>query len=119
MENYNGNYMNTMMETTMTTLMENYNEHFNEILYANFDEDYYENNIKREEVEVLLMSVPGIKAYKVQIFLDYFFIEGASQRFVGEKNGVTGQNISLIISNIIKIIKKNKRLFDRMSELLK
>lgn len=83
------------------------------------DETYYENNIKREEVELLLMSVPGIKAYKVQIFLDYFFIEGASQRFVGEKNGVTGQNISLIISNIIKIIKRNKKLFDRMSELLK
>ena len=83
------------------------------------DEIYYETKITRQEVRDLLMSVQGIKAYKVEIFLDYFFIEGASQRFVGELNGVTGQNISLIISNIIKIIKRNKKLLARMSELLK
>lgn len=83
------------------------------------DEVYYETKITRQEVEDLLMSVPGIKAYKVQIFLDYFFIEGMTYRLVAEKNSVTGQNISIIINDIIKIIKRNKRLLARISDLLK
>jgi len=83
------------------------------------DEDYVEPKISRKEIEDLLMTIPNMKYSKVQVFLDYIFIEGMTFRQIGKNNGYSMQNVSLIIKDIISKIKKDKNILQRIGDMLK
>jgi hypothetical protein len=83
------------------------------------DEDYVEPSISRKEIEDLLMTIPNIKYSKVQVFLDYIFIEGITYREISEKSGYSKQNVSLIVLDTIDKIKKHKKILQRIGDMLK
>jgi len=83
------------------------------------DEDYVEPSISRKEIEDLLMTIPNMKYSKVQVFLDYIFIEGMTFRQIGKNNDYSMQNVSLIIKDIISKIKKDKNILQRIGDMLK
>lgn len=83
------------------------------------DEVYVEPKISRKEIEDLLMTIPNMKYSKVQVFLDYIFIEGMTFRQIGKNNGYSMQNVSLIIKDIISKIKKDKNILQRIGDMLK
>lgn len=83
------------------------------------DEDYVEPKITRKEIEDLLMTIPNIKYSKVQVFLDYIFIQGITYREISKNNGYSMQNVSLIIKDIVNKIKNNKNILQRIGDMLK
>ena len=83
------------------------------------DEDYVEPSISRKEIEDLLMTIPNIKYSKVQVFLDYIFIEGITYKEISEKSGYSKQNVSLIVLDTISKIKKDKKILQRIGDMLK
>ena len=83
------------------------------------DEVYVEPKISRGEIEDLLMTIPNMKYSKVQVFLDYIFIQGMSYKKIGEKNGYSHTGVSLIIKDMIDKIKKNKIILQRIGDMLK
>jgi RNA polymerase sigma factor (sigma-70 family) len=103
-------------------ILDNYPKAYITDNIANFDcedEDYVEPKISRKEIEDLLMTIPKMKYSKVQVFLDYIFIEGITYRVIAEKNGYTHQNVSLIIKDMIDKIKKDKVILQQIGDMLK
>jgi RNA polymerase sporulation-specific sigma factor len=83
------------------------------------DEVYVEPKISRGEIEDLLMTIPNMKYSKVQVFLDYIFIQGITYGEISKKTGYSKQNVSLIVLDTISKIKKNKIILQRIGDMLK
>jgi RNA polymerase sigma factor (sigma-70 family) len=83
------------------------------------DEVYVEPKISRKEMEDLLTTIPNMKYSKIQVFLDYIFIKGITLQVISEKQGYSKQNVSLIIKDTISKIKKDKRILQRIGDMLK
>jgi hypothetical protein len=109
-------------KNTPEHIKEKYPTVFNPDYMTDFDsedEDYVEPSISRKEIEDLLMTIPNIKYSKVQVFLDYIFIEGITYKEISEKSGYSKQNVSLIVLDTISKIKKDKKILQRIGDMLK
>jgi RNA polymerase sporulation-specific sigma factor len=109
-------------KNTPKHIKETYPTVFNPDYMTDFDSEdevYVEPSISRKEIEDLLMSIPNMKYSKIQVFLDYIFIEGITYREISENSGYPKQNVSLIIKDIISKIKKDKKILQRIGDMLK
>ena len=109
-------------KSTPKHLLNKYPETYNTYDITQFDyedEVYVEPQISRREIESLLMNIPNMKYSKIQVFLDYIFIEGITYKKISEKQGYSAQNVSLIVNEVISKIKKNKIILQRIGDMLK
>jgi len=85
--------------------------------------DYYNDEstlttINRKEIEDILLRLPNMKLSKVELFLDYFLMPNMTYQKVADKNGFTKQNASMIINTTLKKIKEDKKIYEKLKEIL-
>lgn len=73
---------------------------------------------KKREIERLLMSVPKLKYSKIATFLMYYFTPNITYKDVSRVCGYSPQNVSLIIIEVLDIIKKTPVLREKVGEIL-
>lgn len=82
------------------------------------NELYEEKTINREELEQLLMTIPKMKLYKVNLFLDYYLIPNITFNILCKKYNFSKQNCSLVVQEVLKKIKQNPIIMDKIREIL-
>jgi RNA polymerase sigma factor (sigma-70 family) len=87
--------------------------------------DYlYDDNIipsyqeKRSEIKDLLLKLPRVYEYQVDIFLDYYYGDNMTNQKLADKYEYSKSNISLIMVNLTKKINKNEKVKNNLKNIL-
>jgi len=79
---------------------------------------YVDLLINRKEIEDVLMLLPKVDKRKISIFLDYYLIPKTTHKVLSDKTGYSSQNVSLIIRGVLKKIKNNPEIKEKLIEIL-
>jgi len=83
----------------------------------NYDEEPV-FDVKRSEIKDLLLKLPRVRTYQVDVFLEYYYGDDMTNEKLGEMFGYSKQNISLIMVNMMKKINKNETIKKKLRNLL-